>query len=39
MRLAVIVLAVVAAIAVGVAGYAIWRVDNAGAKVPRRRRD
>jgi eukaryotic-like serine/threonine-protein kinase len=34
MRLAVIVLAVVAAIAVGVAGYAIWRVDNAGAKVP-----
>lgn len=34
MRLAVIVLAVVAAIAVGVAGFAIWRVDNVGAKVP-----
>ena len=34
MRLAVIVLAVVAAIAVGVAGFAVWRVNNAGAKVP-----
>jgi beta-lactam-binding protein with PASTA domain len=34
MKVAVIVLAIVAVVAAGVAGFAVWKIDGGGAKVP-----